>query len=710
MTALSSRVHPTTATASIPIAQARGFTPPPHPLAALRSDEMAIISRVVKAYNPSKTCAFRRILLVEPPKALVVPILKAELAGTRLPPAPARLGQALFYFEGETNFMESIIDIRSQKLMSQRHLEGMHGPGDDDEVLEVAAASLRSPLVKKEIERLQLPEGCEVVAEPWPYGTDDTPVDIRLYQVWYFLNLAENKDHPSAMFYAHPLDFSAVVDIRDMSVVRVDRMPTGVDLHADTSPDKRWTPNSDGEYAPDLIPGGVRTDLKPLHISQPEGVSFTVGSDGETIKWQKWSFRVTFDVREGMVLRNVVYDGRPLFYRMALSEMTVPYGDPRSPVHRKSAYDLGECGAGQTANNLQLGCDCLGVIHYMDGLGCSAAGDPDAGLGWKHTNIRTGKAEVVRSRELVFQLIVTVGNYEYALYWIFDTAATIHYEIRAVTPVDANIDCTGLKYGTVVADGVFAPHHQHSASSRPLCRSKRLALILVLPPFPSHLTVFNLRIDPAIDGYEDSVVVYDETLPMPRDANNPHGVGFEVFSTKVEKESAFNLDWETNRVVKMVNPNSLNRYSGKPVGYKIVAPPTQLGLAHESSMHNRRGEFVNNHLHVTKHSDAELFAAGEHPWQSIGGQGGCRTWAARERPVGAGEGVVWFTLGFTHATKSEDWPIMSSEVFRMHFKPTGFFDYNPALDMPPSTQRVNNSTLADVEKPAVISKCCAGKL
>lgn len=64
-----------------------------------------------------------------------------------------------------------------------------------------------------------------------------------------------------------------------------------------------------------------------------------------------------------MILRNVVYDGRPLFYRMALSEMTVPYGDPRSPVHRKSAYDLGECGAGQTANNLQLGCDCLGVIH-----------------------------------------------------------------------------------------------------------------------------------------------------------------------------------------------------------------------------------------------------------------------------------------------------------------------------------------------------------
>lgn len=43
-----------------------------------------------------------------------------------------------------------------------------------------------------------------------------------------------------------------------------------------------------------------------------------------------------------MILRNVKYDGRPIFYRVALSEMTVPYGDPRPPVHRKSAFDLGE--------------------------------------------------------------------------------------------------------------------------------------------------------------------------------------------------------------------------------------------------------------------------------------------------------------------------------------------------------------------------------
>lgn len=67
-------------------------------------------------------------------------------------------------------------------------------------------------------------------------------------------------------------------------------------------------------------------EVLSLHRSQPQGVSFDVGADGETISWQKWRFRCCFDVREGMVLRNVTYDGRPVFYRMALSEMMVPYG------------------------------------------------------------------------------------------------------------------------------------------------------------------------------------------------------------------------------------------------------------------------------------------------------------------------------------------------------------------------------------------------
>lgn len=99
--------------------------------------------------------------------------------------------------------------------------------------------------------------------------------------------------------------------------------------------------------------------------------------------------------------------------------MTVPYGDPRSPYHRKQAFDLGDVGAGLTANELQLGCDCLGEIMYLDFDHWDVQGAPvrmkgvvciheqDDGIGWKHTNFRTNKPAVTRSRVLIMQTIVS---------------------------------------------------------------------------------------------------------------------------------------------------------------------------------------------------------------------------------------------------------------------------------------------------------------
>jgi hypothetical protein len=38
--------------------------------------------------------------------------------------------------------------------------------------------------------------------------------------------------------------------------------------------------------------------------------------------------------------------------------------------------------------------------------------EQDNGIGWKHTNWRTGRAVVTRHRELVVQFIITLANYE----------------------------------------------------------------------------------------------------------------------------------------------------------------------------------------------------------------------------------------------------------------------------------------------------------
>jgi primary-amine oxidase len=50
-------------------------------------------------------------------------------------------------------------------------------------------------------------------------------------------------------------------------------------------------------------------------------------------------------------------------------DQTVPYADPRAPFQRKQAFDFGDGGAGICANNLELGCDCLGHIKVRNPLG-----------------------------------------------------------------------------------------------------------------------------------------------------------------------------------------------------------------------------------------------------------------------------------------------------------------------------------------------------
>lgn len=91
------------------------------------------------------------------------------------------------------------------------------------------------------------------------------------------------------------------------------------------------------EYLPDISGITLRDDLKPLHITQPEGPSFRIV--GHELEWQKWKMHVAFSGREGIAISTITYKDngnvRPLFYRLSLVEMVVPYGAPEFPHARK---------------------------------------------------------------------------------------------------------------------------------------------------------------------------------------------------------------------------------------------------------------------------------------------------------------------------------------------------------------------------------------
>ncbi|WDK14572.1 copper amine oxidase [Colletotrichum graminicola] len=213
-------------------------------------------------------------------------------------------------------------------------------------------------------------------------------------------------DSPDANYYAYPLDICAEVS-NSLEVVRIYRLPSGEhEKISNVSKEfDRAKAHSGSEYHPDLVEER-RTTTRPYNITQPESPSFNI--DGNHVTWEKWALRVGFNYREGMTLHDVHFVGRSLFYRLSLAEMFVPYGDPRFPYPRKAAFDLGNDGAGINANNLKLGCDCLGHIKYFDGWLSTSAGEPlkmpnvicchevDDGILWKHTNFRTGNAVVAR--------------------------------------------------------------------------------------------------------------------------------------------------------------------------------------------------------------------------------------------------------------------------------------------------------------------------
>jgi primary-amine oxidase len=673
-----------------------------HPLAPLSASEITTAASIIKASWPAHTdLHFKVITLQEPPKAEVLKYLEAEHAG-KSRPSISRKAFLNYYIRNTNKFHEATIDLTSRRV-ERNVLLGpfVHANGDGDEIVAIEKIVLADEGVQAEIAKLQLPEGTTVISDPWIYGSDGVNDEDRLYQCFLYLRDPSNSSEADSNHYAMPIPISPVLSTETMKVIRIDIMPTGADNTI--KPVEKYKVQPPNEYIPEAQI--LRTDLKPLNVVQPEGASFGVAQEGTSsvLSWQKWNFRVGFNQREGMVLYDVRYDNRPLFYRLSLSDMNIPYADPRHPFHKKSAFDLGDAGAGIMANNLKLGCDCLGSIYYLSSVLSDDKGgvidmpnvvcihEQDAGIGWKHTNYRTGRAAVVRSRELVLQSIITVSNYEYILAFIFNQAGEVTYEIRATgilstQPIDEGVD---VPFGTVVHPGVLAVHHQH---------------------------IFSLRVDPMIDGYSNRLV-YDEAFPMPRSDFNPHGTGYFVQETIVEKSGGYDTAYENNRTFKIQNAHVRNPINGKPVAYKIQAPPFQKILSDKDSFNYKRAEFSDHNIYVVTHRDGELYAGGQYTNQSRGGTG-VRSWAERGDNVKDADLVLYVQAGINHVPRIEDFPVMPCEILKIHMKPVNFFDKNPALDVPPSEQGFNKSALLSEQhqQPSVEAKigqdgaCCAPKL
>jgi len=624
-----------------------------HPLEPLSAPEIQHAVGLLKALpNFTPTTRIISIILREPAKSIVYEWPQAQTA--------KREATAVL-FDNATNQATTVsLDLTgSSVLKSEKAPAGAQPTLSIDEQVECEAAVINSPEFKAALERLYgITDTSLVMVDIWSAGNYGSEEDNtrRLARPLCFL-----RADPTDNGYARPIEgIRPVVDLNLMQVIRVEEYG-------------KWPiPPDPGPYSADRVPD-QRTDIKPLLITQPEGPSFSL--EGNYISWQNWQFVIGFNAREGLTIHDVRYTdkgrARPILYRASLTEMVVPYGDPGPTQVRKNAFDVGEYGMGMCANSLTLGCDCVGHIQYLDAHLCDSRGrelkitnaicihEEDYGILWKHTDRRLpDRPEVRRSRRLVVSSISTVENYEYGFFWYFYQDGNIQFEIKltGILSLGAVHEGENPKYGRLVAPLLYAPNHQH---------------------------FFNMRLDVGIDGIQNTVQQID-VVSGPIDESNPQENAFYIEATnlKTEKQSLANLNLPSDRGWKFINPSVKNAL-GQPTGYKFFPGDNAFPYASPNAWWRKRAGFVNHHVWVTPYDENEKFAAGDFPNQSSGGDGLVK-WVEADRPIENTDVVFWYTFGHTHIPRPEDCPVMPTAYIGFLLKPNGFFDQNPANNVPPS--------------------------
>jgi len=616
-----------------------------HPLDPLTAEEIRAAAAIVRTERGvNYRWRFASIALKEP--------AKRALEGD-----PPREAEVVCWNRDDGAAYKGVVSLTEGRVLTWEHRPGEHPPMTPDEFHECDAALRTEPSVIAALAQRGVTDMNLVLFDTWAYGAELVPERYRGRRIGW--TDVWRRTHPKANPYANMLSgLHPVVDLNTMELLELEDVDPGP------------LPHIMGEYTPALVPGlTLRNDVKPLDITQPEGPSFTL--DGNHLTWQKWSMRLGFNFREGLVIHTLTYDdagrNRKVAHRISFAEMVVPYRDPTPDHYRRTAFDIGEWGLGLMTTSLELGCDCLGEIAYLDAVLHDSRGEPhtirnaiciheeDNGVLWKHVDDLAG-AETRRMRRLVVSFHATVANYEYLVYWRFHQDGNIECEVRA-TGLMVTTPFAGDQppYGTLIDNRTYAPFHQHFIVA---------------------------RLDLDIDG-EDNTVYVAEAAALPAGPDNPYGLALTQNLTPLttEKMGIQDYDWHRQRFWKVLNDNVANGL-GTPVGYKLeptsAIPPM---FKDPDSPVVRRARAIEHTLWVTPYDEDERWPCGEFPNLSAE-DSGLPAWTARDRPIENTDVVLWYVFGINHVTRPEDWPVMPVDTVSFWLKPVGFFDRNPALDVP----------------------------
>ncbi len=627
-----------------------------HPMDPLTAREYAAVITALKKDNyVDNSSRYSLITLDEPAKAKVL----------KWKPGDAVPRQAFVIVKKGPQTFEAVVDITRGKVVSWKQVKGVE-PGillteewTDAQQIVRANPKWQAAIRKRGIHNFQ----DDVVCIPHTVGYHGIAEEEghRLVKVTCY------DSRGTKNFWGRPIEgLIAVIDHNKREVVRL--IDTGVVP----------VPKAPIDFDENSV-GKLREPPNAISIVQPQGPTFKVS--GHVVAWQKWQFHFRIDPRLGLVLSMVRYDDqgkmRSVMYQGSLSESFVPYMDPAVGWYFRTYLDAGVYGVGKLATALQPGLDCPPNAVFFDEVFANDWGDPypqrraaclferyTGDIAWRHYEPVNGQNEVRRRTELVLRLISAIGSYDYIFAWVFRQDGTIKValgatgitQVKAVRSRSTADDKDGhvTAHGRMVAEHTVAINHDH---------------------------FFSFRIDLDIDGQQNSFLY--ERLKTKRLGKQSPRRSVWVVDTRTaatEQVAKLRINIEKPALWRVINPNVIGPL-GYPVSYQLKPKTNAVSLLSPDDFPQQRAGFTSFHLWVTPYKPQERYAAGTYPNQSKGGDG-LPGWTSANRPIQNTDIVLWYTLGFHHVVRAEDWPVMPTAWCEFELRPFDFFQRNPALDLP----------------------------
>jgi primary-amine oxidase len=626
--------------------------PPLHPLEALKNQEYWAVYDVLRdAGKLDADTIFTSVLLHSPPKDKVLAWKPGDPVFREAEVILLRKGMAI----------EALVDVRGRKLESWKERRDVQAPVVESEFRSLEEVMKKDPKVIEALKKRGISDLAPVACMALPYGYFAVP-ELEGHRIM----LGECADtHGVYLFWGRSIEGLLVeVDATEKKVLKViDSGPVPV-------------PQSEINFQ-DLAVAS-REGTRPIALSQPMGPSFQI-KNGE-VSWQNWRFRFRLDPRLGAVVNLAGFeDGgkvRSVLYEGSLSELYVPYMDPGEGWATRVFIDAGEFYHSGVLKGLRPELDCPSTAAYFDGLTADEHGFPvlhsrlaclfEAYAGdpaWRHFESHETWGSAART--LVLRTSAVIGNYDYILDWRFEQDGAIRVSVGAT----GIIETKGVKarnaagghgmpgspdeFGHFVGENTVGVNHDH---------------------------FFSFRLDVDVDGRDNSFLAM---RLVKRGLDNPSRKSLWVAEpslAKTEKDAMMDIRLDKPSMWHFINPG-VKGPLGYPTGYELMPGATAASLLDADDGPQKVGAFSTHQLWVTPYRAEERFAAGVYPTASKGDDG-LAVWTRANRPIENTDIVAWYTLGFHHLPRAEDWPVMPVMWHEFVLRPFDFFPANPVLTLP----------------------------